>query len=698
MKKRMKTITTSLKTLTVLSLVFPVYCFAAEDDIDNTIVADSSGSALQLESMAVTAPVAEATLGGIDIKQLPMASTIINQNEIKRLKFVDPDELLNRIPGETLVRNLRIPNGAKSYTIPLIDGVALGSPLSGATQDFGTDVNPQDIQRIEITKGPTSALYANNAFGGVINVITKGSQSLPEQDTRFWVEAGNYDRYRGGASTKGQVQGIGYLFHASSWNLSAFRDQGRVNDLGIERIIDVGEERHQASGKLIFHPDDLSSLIIRGSYLKDRTSNPGELLQSEFDQDNDQIGRQNGFTENLESYLGSALYERDMFSDGHLTANFNLRFTDAAGLSRFGGPNDDTDVDINGKVMYKHDFSFLDSNIIIGTDIYHGTNDDFNPAEDPEDNTRDDDETRIYAGFAQLQFWPIENVQVTAGVRHESIDLDHKRTESFSGDIDSSTVSFSKTLPKAGISYDYLDNHRVWFAYGEGFLVPTVGQLFTAGRGQANPDLEPEEAQHFEVGLRGVIPLFGRDLTYDTSYYNQTIDNFIVSSQLAEDRARNLNAGKVNVQGVESVVEYQPFDFIRFGITHTYQDNKYRRFIDGNGNDLRGEELSRSPEHHVNGRVAVLPMEGLAIELEVDSLTSYSTRDNSTEDPRGRFDRDELINLRVTYDKGPLEVWFHALNIGDVKEDRVGYNTRARQRSIRTIDGLQLFGGVAYHF
>ncbi len=184
----------------------------AELDQNNNVNADSSSSVLTLESMAVTATVTEATLGGIDIKQLPMASTIINQNEIKRLKFVDPDELLNRIPGETLVRNLRIPNGAKSYTIPLIDGVALGSPLSGATQDFGTDVNPQDIERIEITKGPTSALYANNAFGGVINVITKGSQRMPEQNTRFWVEAGNYDRYRGGASTQGEVQGSDICF------------------------------------------------------------------------------------------------------------------------------------------------------------------------------------------------------------------------------------------------------------------------------------------------------------------------------------------------------------------------------------------------------------------------------------------------------------------------------------------------------
>ena len=111
------------------------------------------------------------------------------------------------------------------------------------------------------------------------------------------------------------------------------------------------------------------------------------------------------------------------------------------------------------------------------------------------------------------------------------------------------------------------------------------------------------------------------------------------------------------------------FDLV---LLYTFQHNIYKEFIDKNSKNLRGEELSRSNEHHINGRVAVMPMEGLAIELGVDSTSSYSTLDNSSFDKSGRFKRDERINLRVTYDKGPYELWFHALNIGDVKEDRVG--------------------------
>lgn len=671
---------------------------------NNLIAEEQTESVLTLDSMSVTARPVDAKLGGLDIKALPLASTIVSREEIKRLKFVDPDELLDRIPGETQVRNLRIPNGSKSYTIPLIDGANLTSPLSGSTQAFGDLVNSQDIERIEIFKGPVSALYANNAFGGVINVVTKTAH---EPNTRLWVEAGNNDRYRGGISSEGELNGVGYLVDFNSRSIGAYREQTAiVDDQENDLIHETGEERQQASAKLIFHPDEVSSLVLRGAYLKEHVTTPGDLLESDFNLDDKGMGRTGTFS-NEETFTGSAIYKRDISTYGQLDANFTIRFFESQGISRFSGSHDDDTIDVNGKISYKHDFDFWDSNLIIGTDIYQGIKDDFNPEKQTTRGKRitrtlsskDYGTTDIYAGFAQIQFSPIENLLITAGVRHESIDLSHTNTTEL-GLVTENNASFSATLPKVGISYDFMESHRIWFTYGEGFLVPSISQLYT-GRGN-NPNLSPEEAEHFEVGLRGTLPLFGSELSYDTSYYYQNINKYIINRDL-EGVDQNANAGKTNIQGVESVFEYQPSDFIRFGITHTYASNIYKDYIDSNGDDLSGEELSRSPEHHVNGRVAIMPMEGLAIEVSVDSATSYSTLDNSSKDPKGRFSRDERINLRLTYDKGPYELWFHALNIGDVKEDRVGYRIprsgRGRgERSIRTVDGIQIYGGIAYNF
>jgi len=483
-----------IKFVPLLTLPFSSTVFAEEPA--STDSSTDIGSVLTLESMSVTAKVNEAKLGGVDIKLLPVASTVVNQEEIKRLKYVEPDELLDRIPGESMSRNLRIPVGSKSYTIPLVDGAALGSPYSGSTQAFADSVNSQDIERIEIFKGPVSALYPNNALGGVVNVVSKGSTQLPEQKTRLWAEVGNYDRYRGGVSTQGELEGVGYMLDFSSWNLSHYRDQGKISEDSLSapgKIFETGEERQQASGKLIFHPDEVSSLVVRASYLNDHQADPGDLLEEDFKEDDKGIGLDEGYFSNDETFLAGAIYKRDFTDRDHLEANFNFKYLDSEGISRFSGEIQDQTIDINGKASYKHDFDFWDANIIIGTDLFHGINDDSNYRSSREIDkgfavdtvvtgaSFDYATTDIYAGFAQIQFSPIENLQITAGFRHESIDLSHRNTsleqsttqrfgpptvDQEAGVTTKNNTSFSVTLPKVGISYDFLETHRIWAAYG----------------------------------------------------------------------------------------------------------------------------------------------------------------------------------------------------------------------------------------
>lgn len=100
-----------------------------------------------IESITVlgSAATADAELGGVSLKALPNNTHVVGRAEIERLRFVNPNEFLDRIPGETQVRNLRIPDGGKSYTIPMLDGMPLESPYEGATQRLDR-VNTFDIQ------------------------------------------------------------------------------------------------------------------------------------------------------------------------------------------------------------------------------------------------------------------------------------------------------------------------------------------------------------------------------------------------------------------------------------------------------------------------------------------------------------------------------------------------------------------------
>jgi outer membrane receptor protein involved in Fe transport len=139
-------------------------------------------STVYLDSMVVT-----ATRTAHNLEEVPAAVSVIDTEEMETVKFVDSrKELLKRIPGYSMIRNLRIPMGGKNYTINLIDGLAVSSAFGSGTIGSADDTNTFDIERIEVVKGPASALYGSNALGGVINVITRKPPKEPEY--RLWGE------------------------------------------------------------------------------------------------------------------------------------------------------------------------------------------------------------------------------------------------------------------------------------------------------------------------------------------------------------------------------------------------------------------------------------------------------------------------------------------------------------------------------
>jgi len=143
------------------------------------------------------------------------------------------------------------------------------------------------------------------------------------------------------------------------------------------------------------------------------------------------------------------------------------------------------------------------------------------------------------------------------------------------------------------------------------------------------------------------------------------------------------------------VLEYRVSSRFSLGLTHTYARNVFETFF-RDGEDLSGNRLSRSPEHHWNLRAAVFPMAGLAIEVEVDDLSGYFTNDDNASDPAGEFDRDPRINLRMTYETGPWELWLTGLNLSETLEDRVSFSRGSRR--IRVINGRQIYAGAGFRF
>ncbi len=95
--------------------------------------------------------------------------------------------------------------------------------FGGGTNGFIDEGNTSDIERIEVIKGPASALYGSNALGGVINIITR--KPPLESEYKVWGEVGAYDRQRGGVSAAGTNNLFGYFVDANFLESDGWRDR-----------------------------------------------------------------------------------------------------------------------------------------------------------------------------------------------------------------------------------------------------------------------------------------------------------------------------------------------------------------------------------------------------------------------------------------------------------------------------------------
>lgn len=619
----------------------------------------------------------KSEVGGTPVKELPINVHVVGEEEVERLRFVDPNELLDRIPGETQVRNLRIPNGSKGYTIPMVDGIPLENPYEGATQRIDR-VNTADIQRVEVIKGPASAIYPSNAFGGVINVATK--EAPLEHEGNIWYEGGDFNRRRFGVNSGGTINQWGYFLDLNSRSLDGLRK-------------DVKNDRDQLSGKFVYDPTDSTRIITRLEHLEEKVITRADLTALEIAQDPTQSGGDNSATDLKQNTFSFKLEQ--LFDNSYLDVSLTYRKKDTIGLSRFRGPQNENDEGVSSKLLYRYDFD--NANFITGFETYRGDQHALQYARN--DNTLSGAFDTINSGrdinayFAQYAFRPSKRLGVTAGVRHESI---HLSSISDNAADSSGAKRFSDASPKLGFTYDINANNMWWLSLSEGFYAPDISDIVgdPSESATANLTLAPEKSHNIEIGLRGRTG----NWSYDASIYHTQIENYLVTQEfqnsIGADIERTTNAGKVTVEGLESVVEYAPSGAKwRAGFTHTFARNIYQSFVSSDG-DFTGNQLSRSPRHHFNTRIAWLPAKQLIVELEGDFYSSYFSDNANT--PEGRFTRGERLHLRVNYETGSWKFWVHGLNLTDTLEDRATY--RNGQLKFRTIDGRTFYAGASYQF
>lgn len=180
-----------------------------------TLAASPLQAAEELPAVVVTAGrVAE------DPARISAAVTVIDEEEIEKAQVTTVSELLRRQAGISIVSNggpgkttsLFMRGGNNGHTLVLVDGVRVGSVTTGAF-DWSL-MSPEDIERIEIVRGPQSSLYGADAMSGVIQIITKRGKGKTTVKLRG--EAGGMSSSSGHLQLSGATEtGVSYALNAA---------------------------------------------------------------------------------------------------------------------------------------------------------------------------------------------------------------------------------------------------------------------------------------------------------------------------------------------------------------------------------------------------------------------------------------------------------------------------------------------------
>ncbi|WP_198670703.1 TonB-dependent siderophore receptor [Oceanicella sp. SM1341] len=521
---------------------------AAQDE------AGSEADPITLDPIVLTAnrvPTPEREVGS--------AVTIIGAEELEERQVRVVSDVLRSVPGVSVNRTgtiggltqVRLRGSEGNQTLVIIDGIEVNDPASGSEFDFA-HLLAQDIARIEVLRGPQSALYGSDAVGGVINIITRKGEGAPSVSGE--IEGGTRASFSGHATLSGATEGFDYLASIGTLRTEGFSSAAEW--LGNpERD---GYRNTTSFAKLGFDP--LSNLRI------------------------DLVGRWTDFRAESDDFIGgigatdapSASDGRQLF--GRAQARLDLfegRWQNTFGVSR-------TQHQLNyladGAVTSRYEgnktkLDWQSTLALRATALPEVSHRITFALEYEEDEATSESAWSSFdrsigqtgmVGEYQLGLW--DDLFLTASVRQDMNDL--------FGDATTWRTTAAYTFDATGT--------KLRASYGTGVKNPTLFELYGyTDTYQGNPDLDPETARGWDMGIDQA---FWQDRgTLSVTYFNQRITDLI---QGTGETSVNV-AGTSAIEGVELGLALEPVDALTFRASYTWM----------NGEDATGAELVRRPRH-----------------------------------------------------------------------------------------------------
>jgi vitamin B12 transporter len=625
-----------------------------------------SGSA-RAQSVADPAPLPDivitATRTPLAISQAGSAISVITAEEIAKESPKSMADVLRRVPGLSVVESggpggttsVRIRGGEARHTLVLIDGVRVNDPSSGSAEFDFANLVATDIERIEVLRGPQSALYGSDAMGGVINVITRKGKGAPRFSTSL--EGGSYGTKAARAAVSGSDGPVSYAFSATGFDTAGFSRYGyRIGRIEKPRFWPLepdGAQRLGASGRVAvaLSPDAELEVGGYGSFngaqydaaFGDLPDSPSQSQQRLFE----------GHTRLTFHTLDRLLRNTVLVSASRTNRHYRdvSAFGPTLSWSSSGFTGDRVSAEYQGDLKLGT-FGLITFGAKTERERFTAKARDVLPFPSAERETDDASQT-TRSLFALYQFSPLENLHVSLGGRFDDIE-DGDRFGTWRA-----TAAYE--VPDSGM--------KIRGSVGTGAKAPSLYQQFDPNYG--NPALEPEHSVGFDVGIdqRLLDDRLLLSVTFFANRFRNLID-FASSGECRPDQAFGcfVNIARATTSGVELSAEADVVpSWLRIKATYTHLE------AFDQVTDLR---LARRPQDEGRLGVIMTPMAGLSIE---PSVVFAGTRFSSTGEqlklqPYARFDIYADYRIDDTF-----SVYARAENLTDARyQDVFDYGTAGR--------------------
>ena len=581
------------------------------------------------DSANIEQTITTATRTEQSISNVLAPSVVMDRADIEKFQAQDLMSLINRMPGVQVdrsggkgsVTSVRIRGSQSRQTLLLIDGQRVGSATLGEA-NF-SDIDIEQIERIEVVRGPLSSLYGSDAIGGVIQIFTRNGKGLNGHQATLKTGMGSNNGSETSIGIRGENDGFFYNLHSSHFNTDGI-DHTTDNNL---QNNDEDAYRNTSYSVTLGHRNDDGTEV--------RFSHQQSEGESEFDNAFSPSTRRYGAFRNKSTDLRFIVNPvKDVWSmtiAAGQSSDYNAEKDDLNPLHyNFFETERDT-------FTWQNDVTVAEGHqITIGAEYYE---DSVKSTTNYAESTRDNE-----AWFAQYNMQE-GIVSFTASLRNDD-------NEQFG----------TKTTGSIALGINVTDEIKAIVSYGTGFKAPTFNDLYFPFSG--NPDLEAEESENYQLSFQGNYN-WGN---WEANFFKNRVDNLIAWAPIAPGsfiwKPSNINDARL--QGMELVYS------VRLGDVDI--NAAYTRLSARDTNT--GLDLTYNSKDSFNLDVDYAITEKFSIGSSYTLRSEVWTNAGNTQQLKGY----DVVDVRGTWKvRDDLKLQAKIDNIGDaVYQTRNGYNTEDR--------------------